>query len=242
MTEQYVGVADVKDSLLESFGDYSELDSGKVRTLPSVSRMPAAEAKKIWDKVWRKHSYQSWSVANKTMVLDALCLFAVKATTSPLANWDVELLISPGSEGDSTSGSVPVKAKIFRVQDIRDQIIGHNDELRRFMGNYVQITINLLRDTTNDAVRELRSIIAKRYGTNSPAIIPYCFDFALCMPEAIPDAYYAFLSEHKVNALSLRAAPVENAKPASANAEEKARQMTKVEKPSPPQIRGLSGL
>lgn len=241
MSSEYVGVEDVKGSLLASFGDYSELDAGKVFTLPSVSRMPAAEAKKIWDKVWSKAPYNAWSVANKTAVLDALCLFAAKATTSPLANWDVELLISPGSTSDSASGSVAVLPKIFRVQDVRDQVIGHNDELRRFMGNYAKVTVNLLRDTTNDAVRELRGILAKRYKTNNSAVIPYCFDFVLCMPEIVPDAYYQFLIEHRENTLSLRAAPIENSKPERAVEEEKSRQLNKVDR-QPPQVRGLAGL
>jgi hypothetical protein len=215
----------LEESLAASFGDYDQVASGRITSLPTIGRLPDAQAKNIWRRVFQQSKYSSWSVADKTTVLDVCVLSAVKLTTSPLADYNVDLVISAGRAADSTTGTATAAAKVFSLQDLRDQITGDTDELRRFFGVYANLATKLLRDTSNPAVMEVRAVISRRYETNNPAYIPYCFDFALCRPELVPAAIYPWLVEHKITKTALRAAPIENGKTQEVAAEEKGRQI-----------------
>lgn len=224
-----------------AFSGYDATASGRITQLPSVTCMPPQQAKAIWDRVFAMPQYASMSTADKTLVLELAVLCAVKLTTSPLANYNgVKFVITEGSVADSTTGAAAVRAQVFDMADLRSMVTTSGDEWRRFFGNFTLLANKLLQDTTNREIVSLRALIARRYNTDNHAMIPWCFDFALCMPQVIPQAVYNWLLNHKVSKVAMRVNSIEGGKTGEEAAVEDQRRI-EASKPTTV-IRGLGSL
>lgn len=244
MSDNDVGVT-VASSVDAAFVGYDQTMSGRIEKLPVVTSMPPEQAKAIWTRIFNMPAYAGFTNSDKTLVLELAVLSAVKLTTSPLANYNgIKFVISAGAAADTTTGAASTKGKVFDMADLRNAVTTDGDAWRGFFGNFVMLANKLLQDTTNQEIVSLRAVLARRYNTNSPAMIPWCFDFALCQPEVIPQAVYNWLKEHKVHKVSTRVSSVGGGKLGSDEVVEDQRryEIAQSTAPSTSKIRGLGGL